>query len=85
MRWVGWRAGTLRLDRAAYELVLNSSNVLSQSITDLQVPKQHVENMLVDAECPYKDWSAKCLNWPIVTRVHVPRQTGNNLTGRRVY
>ena len=31
-------------------------------------------NLNMVCRCPQKVWSAKYLNWPIVTRVHVPRR-----------
>jgi hypothetical protein len=38
-------------------------------------------NILEDALCLLKIWSAQCLNWSIVTRARVPRQTIEELAG----
>ena len=34
-----------------------------------------LENILEDAPCFLKVWSAQCLDWPIVIRAHAPRHT----------
>ena len=38
-----------------------------------------LENMLEDALCFLNFWSARCINWPVVTRAHAPRQVLNIL------
>jgi hypothetical protein len=38
-----------------------------------------LENISEDGTCFLKVWSARCLNWPVVTRAHVPRQVLNIL------
>ena len=39
------------------------------------------ENILVDALCPLKVWSAKGVKWSIVTRAHAPRHLDGELEG----
>ena len=33
--------------------------------------------IFIGALCPLQFWSAKCLNWSIVTRAHAPRQVSS--------
>jgi hypothetical protein len=67
---------TIHDQLASWQQLRDAINKTNRPVCMLSLTflRSMLENILEDALCFLKVWSARCLNWSIVTRAHAPRQ-----------